>query len=179
MNKYHTLNNYLINNNEEVYSIINYIYKINELNDHKNIDLSLMNELMNYVFYDTYCVTSEVFVKYKLLSNINNNNIDNKMNELIYQNKLIEGEDYVYKNNNYYFHSDAFKLCLMKNSCYNKYYLLLEESIISYHLYLKMYNDSVISKKNNDIILLNNKINILLKNNDKIIDLINTIHEKK
>ena len=58
-------NNKLIEENKEV-NIIEYIKYVNTLEYH--IDLSFMDELINYVERDEICIPHTLFAKYKILS---------------------------------------------------------------------------------------------------------------
>ena len=82
--------------------------------------------------------------------------------------KLKSGTKY---KNEYYFHPDAFKLCLMRSlntKKYSKYYILLEKSI-------KYYNDYQILLKEKYNIELKNKIKTIEKENMTLTERIDVI----
>jgi phage anti-repressor protein len=151
------------------YDIFKYINQINSM--HKNpIDLSFMEELIQYVIIDDFILPHTLLITYKVLSDTN---VSADTKRLLDQYDFVENEDYrlcnVAESNrggrthaiDYFLHPKTFKYCLMRaknTKLYAKYYLLLEESVKYYHDYQLMYKEYILSQKDDKINLLSNEI---------------------
>jgi hypothetical protein len=167
---------------EDICDIVRYVKEINKLYGGL-INLTFMNELLNYVNEDTCCIPHELLVKYKVFSN--NDNLSSNVKTLIDQYDFIEHKEYLIFNIqiqhpsgikhkiNYVFHPDAFKICLIRSKntkVYANYYILLERSIKYYNDYQIQYKNNQIQYKDNQIQNEKNKnfqISSLLKKRDE------------
>jgi len=136
------------------------------------IDLSFMEELLSFVEQDTCCIPHLLLIKYGVFKEKNSSaNIKERLEEY----EFIENEDYLllevqeqsetsrgikYKKI-YYLKPTTFKLMLMRSKCekkYAKYYLLLEKSIKYYHDYQIVYQNYMLSRKDDKIDELMKKV---------------------
>lgn len=176
-------NNYLIKN-KMILTIVEYVQDINEII--YNIDIDFIDELLELVIKDECCIHHNMLVKYGIVS-LKSGTTDIK--RLIEQYEFND-QDCLLRNvaeqlksgtkykNEYYFHPDAFKLCLMrslKTKKYAKYYILLEKCIKYYNDYQiilnKKYNIELTNKitmKDKKINNLEKKIDNMLKSNKKM-----------
>ena len=124
--------------------IIEYIKLINE--KFYNIDISFIDEFINYVNKNDFCIGNDVLLKY----NIINTNNSNDILTLLKQYEFIEESDYITVRNvphdslslfqkiTYMLSPKAFKFCLIRSKNTKRfahYYLLLEEGITHYNQY--------------------------------------------
>jgi phage anti-repressor protein len=150
-------NEEIVNNNISI-TIIEYIKEAN--NRYYQIDISFMEEFINLVERNDYCIPHTTLIKYGILSD---KNISSDTNRLLEQYGFKENIDYLLCNvaeqvpsgtkykNEYLLKPDTFKLCLIgsiKTRKYAKYYILLERCI-------NYYNKYQIELKNNKIKYLN------------------------
>ena len=161
--------------NEIMMSIIDYVKRINEIKF--NIDISFIDELLELVLKNECCIHHKMLVKYDILSLKAGSN---HIKRLIEQYEF-DGQDYRLTNVGesapnggcthkieYYFHPDAFKLCLMrslKTKKYAKYYILLEKCIKYFNDYQILLN----KKYNIELQDKNMELNKQIKTKDKII----------
>jgi phage anti-repressor protein len=177
-------NNYLIETQKQI-DIIEYVKEVNKIE--YNIDIDFINNLIDLVSKNECCIHHNLLQKYGILS-LKSGSTDIK--NLIKQYEFIDNEDYQIRNvselrpqggtsikKNYYLHPRAFKICLMrslKTKKYARYYLLLEECIKYYNDYQKILKEkyfvSLIEKNKLVIKEKDDKIDILLKNNDELIN---------
>lgn len=192
-------NDYLIKN-KTIISILDYVQDLNDIKF--NIDISFIDELLELIIKDECCIHHNMLVKYGILSLNKGTSVIKRMIE---QYEFVIDQEYRLYNvvesapnggcthkNEYYFHPDAFKLCLMRSlntKKYARYYILLEKCIKYYNDYQillnKTYNielkdknmelnkkikikDNNIKIKDKKINNLEEKINNMLKSNDKM-----------
>ena len=176
-------NDYLIKNKINV-TVLDYVNDINDIIF--NIDISFIDELLELVIRDECCIHHNMLVKYGILSlKSGTTDIKNLIKQYEFNDhdcllrkvseKMESGTKY---KNEYYFHPDAFKLCLMrslKTKKYAKYYILLEKCIKYYNDYQillnKTYNIELTNKitiKDKKISNLEKKIDNMLKSNKKM-----------
>ena len=173
-------NDYLIKN-KIIVPILKYVKDVNEIK--YNIDIDFIEELLELVIKDECCIHHNMLVKYGI-STLKAGSKD--VRRIIEQYEFINDQDYLLSNvaeqlecgtkykNEYYFHPDAFKLCLMRSlntKKYAKYYILLEKSI-------KYYNDYQILLKDRYNIELEEKIEIKDKKIDNLEKKINVMLQK-
>ena len=185
-------NDYLIKNNINL-TLIEYIKDANK--KFYEYDISFMEDFMELVNRDDFCISHEYLKKYKIITiNCDNSNIS----KMLKSRGLDEGKDFnplqeevvrkngsIVKKTVYYLTPDAFKKCLIgstKTDKYANYFLLLEKMIKFYNQYqLKLKDNKLIIKENqiNELIiemrkqnkelkLSNNKLDKLSIKNDKL-----------
>ena len=136
-------NTYLVNNKLDP-TILDYVKKINTFDNNNGIDIKFIDEFIELVGNDTFCIHHSMLQTYGVLTTIKTTK---DVKRLLDQYKFKEGIDYLvgdvahqvisgtkYKNE-YLLKSRTFKLCLMRAKnikSYAYYYLLLEECI-AYH----------------------------------------------
>ena len=173
-------NDYLVKN-KIVVPILEYVKDVNDIT--YNIEIDFIEELLDLVIKDECCIHHNMLVKYGVLS-LKSGTTDIK--NLIKQYDF-NSQDFRLRNvsesaskggcthkNEYYFHPDAFKICLMrslKTKKYARYYILLEKSI-------KYYNDFQILLKEKYNIELKNKIKTVEKENMTLTERIDVLLEK-
>ena len=153
-------NSMLLENNTNI-TILDYVNAIND--QFYKIDISFINELLDYVIKDDFCIPHTLLVKYGILSE---KNLSTHVKDMLDQYGMIKDEDFKLSNVresvfggcthkiNYLLHPDTFKLCLMRSKNerkYAKYYILLERCI-------KYYNDYQIDMLKQAVISLTEKI---------------------
>ena len=148
-------NTNLVNNMIEI-KILDYVKKINTLDNNINIDF--IDEFIGLVGNNTFCIPHIMLQTYGVLTKINNTN---DVKTLLEQNNFKVNEDYTVRNvphrissrtiykNEYLLKPRTFKLCLMRAKnikCYAYYYLLLEECISYYNEYKNTWNKKYITQ---------------------------------
>jgi hypothetical protein len=176
-------NNYLIQIQKQI-DIIEYVKEVNKIE--YNIDIDFINNLIDLVSKNECCIHHNLLQKYGIC---NLKGTTNDIKKLLDQNEFEENKDYLLRNvsqqllsgtkykKEYYLHPRAFKICLirsLKTKKYAKYYLLLEECIKYYNDYQKILKEkyfvSIIEKNKIVVKEKDDKIDILLKNNDELIN---------
>ena len=181
-------NNYLVIKKKNV-NIIEYVKEINELTF--KIDISFMNDFIELVYKDTFCIHHSMLKKYGV-SNLTGGS--SEVNVIMKQYGFIIDKDYQLRNvpelriqggtsikNNYYLHPDTFKICCQraKNTLiYSKYFVLLEKGMTYYRDYqnlkeiniLKEKYENKMEKQNIKLDELNNQIKTLLIHSNKQIE---------
>ena len=146
-------NTNLVNNMIEI-KILDYVKTINTLDNNINIDF--IDEFIELVGNNTFCIPHIMLQTYGILTNIDTTK---DVRILLEQNNFKKDKDYLvgkvshqlpsgtkYKNE-YLLKPRTFKLCLMrakniKNYAY--YYLLLEECISYYNEYKNAWNKNIL-----------------------------------
>ncbi len=177
INTINDYNKYLIDNNIEI-KIIDYIKEIN--NKFYNIDINFIDNFMNLIDKDDFCIPHNYLIEYNIISN-SKGNIQNIKDILKQYNFKIEIDYKVMEvhylrgtKKEYILHPDTFKLCLIrsKNSKkYAKYYILLEKCI-------KYYNEYQLYMKKNKINILCDKLDESNKKSDKLCNKIDEQNNK-
>ena len=146
-------NQQLINENQNLL-IVDYIKLIND--KFYKIDISFIDDFIDLVNKDEYCIHHEMLEKYEVLT-IKNNSY--KVKRLLEQNEFEESKDYVTRSydgvpllgqcdesdlfsnkKEYFLKPDTFKTILArstKTKKYMNYYLLLEKCVFFYNQYEK------------------------------------------
>ena len=172
-------NDYLIKN-KIVAPILEYVKDVNDII--YNIEIDFIEELLDLVIKDECCIHHNMLVKYGILTlKSGTTDIKNVIKQYEFNDKdylvrkvseqLKSGTKY---KNEYYFHPNAFKLCLMRSlntKKYAKYYILLEVCI-------KYYNDYQILLKEKYNMELKNKIKMIKKENMTLTERIDVLMEK-
>ena len=158
-------------------------------NFYPNQDVSFMDYFLELINSDdAFCVDHSKLNDYKVINTKQSSDIKVCLNQY----NLVEGEDYLLRNvpesrsinqhggsnrnkKQYILTPDAFKICLMraKNSLvYANYYLLHEKNFKHYTDYRLLYDEKLISMKDDNINRLESKMNeqkdIMNEQNDKI-----------
>ena len=121
-------NDYLIKN-KRIVTILEYVTDVNEIK--YNIEIDFIDELLELVIKDECCIHHNMLVKYGI-STLKAGSKD--VRRIIEQYEFINDHDYRLSNvaesapnggcthkTEYYFHPDAFKLCLMRSLNTKKY----------------------------------------------------------
>ena len=138
-----TFNKKLVEENKQL-KIIEYIKLINE--QFYKIDISFIDEFINYVNKDEFCISHDLLKKYEVINSDNSNHVL----AMLKQNNFEEESDYIIVPNvrhdssllfnkiTYMLKPKAFKFCLIRSKNTKRfahYYLLLEEGITHYNQY--------------------------------------------
>ena len=174
-------NKYLIINKIHV-EIIKYLKEHNKLTF--NIEIIFINDFIDLVYKDTFCIRHSMLQKY-YISNLTNQS--NESNRLMKQYGFVINKDYLICNvinqissetedkNKYYLHPDTFKICCQrakKTLVYFKYCMLLKKGIVYYRDYQTVLNDQ------NKTLLIHCK-KLMVKNNKIFKVNINSKRRKK
>lgn len=166
-------------NNLVKYDLIEF-FKLMHTNYFSNIDISFMEYFLELCDkQDEFCINQEKLKEYGVLTNINNSNyIKQCLNNRLC---LEENEHYLaasfdavsHGGNNkitYTLTPVGFKLALIRSKntkIYAMYYLLLEKVFYLYQEYQKLYQEKLISIKDNKIDNLQKDIKEILNQNNK------------
>ena len=151
-------NNYLINNKMNA-KLTEYVKSVNEIRH--NIDIDFINLLLEFIVKDECCIHHDILIKCNVLpleakskdikGIIDQFNLINKQDWLL--TKVCEkNEGKIKYKYDYYFHPDAFKLCLMKSSVsltkYMNFFIVLEKYIRYYNSYSIKFDELYIAQLN-------------------------------
>jgi phage anti-repressor protein len=164
-------NKYLVDSNISI-TIIDYVKEANKRK--YNIDLTFMEEFLELVERDDFCISHSMLVKYEII-NTNSGTIDIK--RMLEQYGFKENIDYLLRNvaeqtcrgerikNEYVLKPDTFKKCVIKSKNkpeYADYYILLERCIVYYNKYQIALKNKYLSIKDDRIDQQSAKIDELL-----------------
>ena len=177
-------NEHLVNRQENI-NIIDYVKKVNEIK--YNIDIKFIDEFIELVNSDDFCIHHDMLFKYGVISE---SDTTSNVKRTLDQYELKVNVDYKPdinvrfnisggrgNKNIYILTSHAFKICLIRSrntKIYMYYYLLLEKCIKYYNDYQNILKEKYIisyrmkiEEKDTKIFSLESKIDLLIKSNEE------------
>jgi len=194
-------NKCLIDNKIKI-NLIDYVKDVNE--KYHNIDISFIDDFMNYINVNDYVIHQSMLEKYGVLTIFDKNKSKNdsfKVKRLLIKYGFKEDIDYMLaahlggQHIGYYLKPKTFKICLMrsqKTQKYANYYLLLEECVKYYNdlqferskIYITKFK-KLVKENKKEIEIKDCKIDKLIEQNkelikrsDKQINLMTIMHDK-